>query len=234
MNNPLMTAIKRRGRRRRLQTDLYSYILTHTDRKQRSDRVIIAGYRCRGGGSARTVSEQTRRPAPGPGAPPVSETRFCCVSSRTAMSNLRTSLFLSVFGLLVGCNVSATSSSPTCAPGQCLTSGQELRTREQSQDHPMIQKCNASMENYCLHGECILIVGIKGHHCKCEQGYSGHRCAHLELVQQPMSKEHIILTLVCVGLTTIGIVGALYFFLNWYRKNKCSSQEKKYQEVQMA
>ncbi|MFT7811845.1 proepiregulin [Arapaima gigas] len=138
-------------------------------------------------------------------------------------------------GLLLGHGVSATGSSPTCGPGQCSTSGREMRGRDQTRGQTMIQKCNASMESFCVHGECILIADINEHHCKCEQGYSGHRCAHVELVhQQPMSKEHIILTVFCVSLTAIGIVGTLYFILNWYRKNKSVPQEMKYQEVQMA
>ncbi|CAB1319227.1 unnamed protein product [Coregonus sp. 'balchen'] len=71
--------------------------------------------------------------------------------------------------------------------------------QQQEQSRPrmekvMIQKCDSSLESYCLNGECLLLLDINEHHCKCEMGYYGPRCAHLEMVFQPMREEHVILT----------------------------------------
>uniref|UniRef100_A0A667ZDW9 EGF-like domain-containing protein n=1 Tax=Myripristis murdjan TaxID=586833 RepID=A0A667ZDW9_9TELE len=76
----------------------------------------------------------------------------------------------------------------------------------------MTQRCDAALDNFCLNnGQCMLLVDTNEHHCKCESGYYGPRCAHMQLVFQPMGEEQLILTIVCVSLLIIGLAGALYF-----------------------
>ncbi|KAJ8413899.1 hypothetical protein AAFF_G00064970 [Aldrovandia affinis] len=97
----------------------------------------------------------------------------------------------------------------------------------------MIQKCNSSMDGYCFHGECMFLLDLDEHHCRCQQGYSGNRCAHLALVIQPLTQESLILTVVCVALAVLGITGAAYLFYKWCKRSRGPPGEKQYQEVQM-
>ncbi|XP_023658756.1 proepiregulin [Paramormyrops kingsleyae] len=148
------------------------------------------------------------------------------------MGDIKASLFLALYGLLLlGCYADTTNPPPTCGPGQC----------SKSQETPLVQrvmfqKCNSSL-GYCIHGECIQLVDIPDPHCKCQLGYVGPRCELLDLdkiIQPTISEEHIILTVVCVGLLLIGIAGLLYFSIKWSQKNRRPPPEKMYQEVQMA
>lgn len=97
----------------------------------------------------------------------------------------------------------------------------------------MTQSCDGALDNYCFNnGQCMLLVEINEHHCKCERGYYGPRCAHMELVFQPMGEEQLILTIVCVSLLIIGLAGALYFCCKWYKKNRFLRQQKRYRGMQ--
>uniref|UniRef100_UPI0037E7CCDF proepiregulin-like n=1 Tax=Semicossyphus pulcher TaxID=241346 RepID=UPI0037E7CCDF len=83
------------------------------------------------------------------------------------------------------------------------------------------QNCDSSFDKYCLnHGQCMLLVDIDEHHCKCESGFYGPRCSNLELVVQPLGEEQILLTIFCVTLLIIGLAGALYFCCKWYKKKQ--------------
>ncbi|KAG7481099.1 hypothetical protein MATL_G00063290 [Megalops atlanticus] len=139
------------------------------------------------------------------------------------MKGFRSSCLLSLYGLLL-LWPHAHSTSPSPTSGSVDTPHVE---------RVMIQKCNSSMEEYCFHGECMFLLDLKEHHCRCDKGYAGHRCAHLELVFQPLSQEYIVLTVVCVVFVVLGITGTAYFFYKWYKRNRCPPAEK-YQEVQMA
>ncbi|XP_040011622.1 proepiregulin-like [Xiphias gladius] len=89
------------------------------------------------------------------------------------------------------------------------------------------QSCDGTFDSYCLNnGQCMLLVDINEHHCKCERGFYGPRCANAELVIQPMAKEHIIVTVFCVSLLIIGLAGALYFCCKWCKKNRFPRQQK--------
>ncbi|XP_061117257.1 proepiregulin-like [Conger conger] len=153
------------------------------------------------------------------------------------MKGLTATFLLPFYGLLLlwGNKAESTNPSPSCGPN-CSTSGVTAvpvgsTTRK---GHVMIQKCNSSMEDYCFHGECMFLVDLNEHNCKCERGYSGHRCALLSPVILPLSEESLILTVVCVSLTIIGITGGAYFLYRWHKKNTGPPRQKEYQEVQMA
>nr|XP_046244003.1 proepiregulin-like [Scatophagus argus] len=89
------------------------------------------------------------------------------------------------------------------------------------------QNCDSTFDKYCLNnGQCMLIVELKEHHCKCERGFYGPRCGNLELVVQPMGEEQIIVTIFCVILLIIGLSGALYFCCKWCKKNRFPRQQK--------
>ncbi|XP_054467689.1 proepiregulin-like [Anoplopoma fimbria] len=99
------------------------------------------------------------------------------------------------------------------------------------------QNCDSTFESYCMNkGQCMLLVDINEHHCKCEKGFYGPRCSKLELVVQQIAEEQIIVTIFCVVLLIIGLAGALYFCCKWYKKNKFPRQQKRqgYKGVQTA
>ncbi|KAI1900093.1 hypothetical protein AGOR_G00046480 [Albula goreensis] len=154
------------------------------------------------------------------------------------MAGLKPYFFLAICGvpLLWSGGAESTNPDPTCGSDRCSTSGAVSAVPMVTTprvERVMIQKCNSSMEDYCFHGECMYLLDLNEHHCKCERGYAGHRCAHLALVIQPLSQESVILTVVCVSLTALGIAGAAYFTYRWYKRNSSPPVQKEYQEVQM-
>ncbi|GAA6226465.1 proepiregulin-like [Lates japonicus] len=145
------------------------------------------------------------------------------------MGNSKTSALLSLVGVMLLWPYALTksvSSRLQTADSVSLTAGQgEERPHVVKRS---IQRCNSTFDNFCLnHGQCILLVDINEHHCKCERGYNGPRCANLELVIQPMREEQIIVTVFCVSLLIIGLTGALYFCYKWYKKNKFPRHQKR-------
>nr|XP_040050805.1 proepiregulin-like isoform X1 [Gasterosteus aculeatus aculeatus] len=96
------------------------------------------------------------------------------------------------------------------------------------------QMCDSTFDSYCMNaGQCMLLVDINEHHCKCERGFYGPRCSQLELVVQPLGEEQIIVTIFCVVLLIVGLAGLLYFFYKWYKKNKFQKRQG-YKGVQTA
>ncbi|KAJ8005557.1 hypothetical protein DPEC_G00119180 [Dallia pectoralis] len=159
------------------------------------------------------------------------------------MRNTQPSVMLSFMGLLlvVKCvhPTSLSSSTQRVSTRQTTSAPCRTETCSQSREEPTRSsaltgkgKCDSSQEEYCLNGECFLLLDVNEHHCKCEKGYYGPRCAHLEMVFQPMREEHVILMVVCVGLMVVGIAGAVYLFSQWYKRTRCPTDQKKqlYQE----
>ncbi|KAG7278262.1 hypothetical protein CRUP_036339 [Coryphaenoides rupestris] len=70
-------------------------------------------------------------------------------------------------------------------------------------------------------------AGVSAYNGRCERGYYGPRCAHIELVFQPMKEEQLVLVGVCVVLLIIGLSGAFYFFYKWYRGNRAPHPQKR-------
>ncbi|XP_077571392.1 proepiregulin-like [Stigmatopora nigra] len=90
------------------------------------------------------------------------------------------------------------------------------------------QTCDSTYASYCMNGgQCMLLVDVNEHHCKCHGGFYGPRCSNLELVFKPMGEEQIIFIIFCVTLLGVGLAGLLYFCCKWYKKNKCGPQLKR-------
>uniref|UniRef100_A0A3B5KCR6 EGF-like domain-containing protein n=1 Tax=Takifugu rubripes TaxID=31033 RepID=A0A3B5KCR6_TAKRU len=91
--------------------------------------------------------------------------------------------------------------------------GQEVRPRVVKRS---TRDCDSTFEHYCMNnGQCMLLVDINEHHCKCEAGFYGPRCGNLEFVIQPVTEEQIVAAVFCVSLLLIGLAGALFFFYKW-------------------
>ncbi|XP_039906725.1 proepiregulin-like [Simochromis diagramma] len=148
------------------------------------------------------------------------------------------SVLLSIIGvMMIWPYVLTESASPRVpsADGASLPAGQG-----EKQQHVVkwsMQNCESAYDNYCLNnGQCILLVDINEHHCKCETGFIGSRCEKLELVLGPEDEKQIIIIIFFMILLIIGLAGALYLFCRWYEKNSFRRQLKRqgYKGVEMA
>ncbi|XP_064005745.1 proepiregulin isoform X2 [Pogoniulus pusillus] len=74
-----------------------------------------------------------------------------------------------------------------------------------------ITRCKPEMKDYCFHGQCVYIVDLDEHYCRCDVGFSGVRCVHSELVRQPLSKEYVALTVIIVLLFLGALCVAAYY-----------------------
>nr|XP_020844252.1 proepiregulin isoform X1 [Phascolarctos cinereus] len=123
---------------------------------------------------------------------------------------------------------------PSCIPGE---SNENCTALVQMENNPRvaqvaITKCGEDMQGYCLHGQCIYVVDMSQHFCRCEVGYTGSRCEHFLLtVQKPLSKEYVVLTVILVLLFLIIMAGSIYYFLRWYKNRKSKESKKEYERV---
>ncbi|XP_041081697.1 proepiregulin-like [Polyodon spathula] len=144
--------------------------------------------------------------------------------------------FLSLIGLHLLQSVCSTTPFPSCGPGQleCTTAVTATSIETPRVERVQTEKCAAELDAFCFHGECMFLVDLNVHSCRCDAGFTGERCAHSELVFQPMSKGYILLAVMCTVLFLTALAITFYFFYKWFKKNKCTSTEKKYQEIQLA
>ncbi|KAJ7313438.1 hypothetical protein JRQ81_004808 [Phrynocephalus forsythii] len=97
-----------------------------------------------------------------------------------------------------------------------------------------ITGCKSEMKNYCLNGQCMYLVELDRHSCRCDTGYVGDRCGHstFEPVLQPLSDEYLALTIISVLLFLVAISLAVYFFYRWYQnKKRRLTDNREYKEV---
>uniref|UniRef100_G3WWV7 Proepiregulin n=1 Tax=Sarcophilus harrisii TaxID=9305 RepID=G3WWV7_SARHA len=131
-------------------------------------------------------------------------------------------------------NAHSTTVIPTCIPEE---SNDNCTALVQIENNPpvgpvAIAKCGEDMQGFCFHGQCIYLVDMSQHVCRCEVGYTGSRCEHFLLtVHQPLSKEYVVLTVMLVILFLIIIVGGTYYFLRWYKNRKSKESKKEYERV---
>ncbi|KAM9237403.1 proepiregulin [Dugong dugon] len=123
---------------------------------------------------------------------------------------------------------------PSCIPGD---SEDNCTALVQTEDNPQvaqvsITKCGSDMNGYCLHGQCIYLVDMREHYCRCDVGYTGVRCEHFFLtVHQPLSKEYVALTVILTMFFLIAVTGCIYYFCRWYRNQKSKEPKKEYERV---
>ncbi|XP_067902876.1 proepiregulin-like [Heterodontus francisci] len=120
----------------------------------------------------------------------------------------------------------STTIVPRCVPGQL---GSECNTTAMPVVIPQAaemrrSKCPPAIEGYCLNGECVYIPDENLHYCRCAKGFNGARCMHFELVQQPMSKEDVALTVAIIFLVVVGLLIASYLIYVRCRKNRSKHQ----------
>ncbi|KAF7665448.1 hypothetical protein LDENG_00143150 [Lucifuga dentata] len=145
------------------------------------------------------------------------------------MEKNRPAALLSVIGFMLLWPYILTKSVPSKLQITASVSPSPVQEEERPRVEKVVtQSCDSTLDHYCFNnGKCMLLVDINEHHCKCERGFYGTRCGHLELVFQPMKEEQLIATIVCVILLIIGLAGALYFCCKWYKKNRFLRQQKR-------
>nr|KAF6431155.1 epiregulin [Rousettus aegyptiacus] len=123
---------------------------------------------------------------------------------------------------------------PSCIPGE---SEDNCTALVQTENNPrmapvVITKCSSDHNGYCLHGQCIYLVGISENYCRCELGYAGVRCEHFFLtVQQPLSEEYVVLSVILIVLFLLIVAGFIYYFCRWYKNKKSKESKKEYEKV---
>ncbi|XP_042668693.1 proepiregulin [Centrocercus urophasianus] len=129
--------------------------------------------------------------------------------------------------------VMGTTVIPLCAPGEMENCTTALVQTENSPRVAQvgITRCKPEMKDYCFHGQCVYIVDLDEHYCRCDVGFSGVRCVHSELVRQPLSTEYVALTVILVLLFLIAISIAGYYICKRYRNKKRHTNTSEYKEV---
>ncbi|XP_061201808.1 proepiregulin [Neopsephotus bourkii] len=145
---------------------------------------------------------------------------------------LRVSSLLLFLGYLLQA-VLGTTVIPLCGPGEMENCTTALIQTENSPRVAQvgITRCKPEMKDYCFHGQCVYIVDLDEHYCRCDVGFSGVRCVHSELVRQPLSKEYVALTVIVVLLFLIAISIASYYICRRYRNKKRQMNTSEYKEV---
>ncbi|XP_047930436.2 proepiregulin isoform X3 [Anser cygnoides] len=127
-------------------------------------------------------------------------------------SHLRARSLLLFLGYLLQA-VMGTTVIPLCEPGEMENCTTALIQTENSPRVAQvgITRCKPEMKDYCFHGQCVYIVDLDEHYCRCDVGFSGVRCVHSELVRQPLSTEYVALTVILILLFLIAISIASYY-----------------------
>ncbi|XP_019372286.1 PREDICTED: proepiregulin [Gavialis gangeticus] len=118
--------------------------------------------------------------------------------------------------------VIGTTVIPSCGPSDVDNCTTALIQTEHSPRvaQVAITQCKAEMKDYCFHGQCMYLVDLNEHYCRCDLGYSGVRCVHSELVTQPLSTEYVALTVTVILFVLIAISVASYYFYRWYQNKQ--------------
>ncbi|XP_040183674.1 proepiregulin [Rana temporaria] len=137
-------------------------------------------------------------------------------------------IFLSFHMLQLVCG---TTVIPLCKPGENCTT-EMVKTTENPHGFTLkVSKCAPEMSNYCINGQCLYHEEADEHYCQCERGYLGLRCAHSELVKQPLNEEYLALIVFLTSMLLLVTVLAVFFALKWYRLKKSSQPDQKYMGV---
>ncbi|XP_064567568.1 proepiregulin isoform X1 [Zonotrichia leucophrys gambelii] len=129
--------------------------------------------------------------------------------------------------------VLGTTVIPLCGPGEMENCTTALIQTENSPRVAQvgITRCKPEMKDYCFHGQCVYIVDLDEHYCRCDVGFSGVRCVHSELVRQPLSKEYVALTVIVVLLFLAALSLAAYYVCRRYRSKRRQTNASEYKEV---
>ncbi|KAM4707709.1 proepiregulin [Discoglossus pictus] len=141
-----------------------------------------------------------------------------------------TSLLL-LFGFQMFQMVCGTTVIPLCKSDENCTTAMVKTTNSPRVAPVKLAKCAPHMDSYCWNGQCMYIVELEEHYCKCDTGYRGLRCVDSELSIQPMSQEYVALTIFVTVLLLLAIAIASFFAYKWYKNKKLRQPSNEYKEV---
>ncbi|OCU00038.1 proepiregulin [Xenopus laevis] len=130
--------------------------------------------------------------------------------------------------------VYGTTVVPLCQPGESLencTTAMVQTTHSPIVVPVKIGRCQQEMESYCWNGQCMYLVDLDEHYCRCEKGYTGIRCSHAELVYQPINEEYLAIIVFLSSLLLLAVAVAALFAYKWYKTKKAELPRNEYKEV---
>ncbi|XP_067413097.1 proepiregulin [Emydura macquarii macquarii] len=137
------------------------------------------------------------------------------------------------FGFYLLQAVFGTTVIPLCEPNEIENCTTALIQTENNPRVAQVRmtRCKPEMQDYCFHGQCMYLVDLDEHHCRCEAGFSGVRCVHSDFLTQHLSKEYLALTIL-IPFFLIAILIAAFYLYKWYQnKKKRQVNNREYMEV---
>ncbi|XP_075705903.1 proepiregulin [Rhinoderma darwinii] len=132
---------------------------------------------------------------------------------------------------IVGCE---TTIDPLCKfgdPAENCTTALMHTTESPGASVVRIVECAKEISKYCVNGQCLYLLDVDEHYCRCESGYSGLRCTDSFLLTQPMTEEYLALTIFLTALLLLAVALVVFFAYKWYALKKSSQPNQKYKEV---
>lgn len=160
---------------------------------------------------------------PAPHCSPVTMNCWMRLSSLVLLYSLYLMQVMSLTTVVPLCN--SNDSAVNCTTAMVKTNGSPRVAPVK------ISSCKEEMQDYCWNGQCMYLVDLDEHYCRCDKGYTGTRCTHTELVQKPPIEEYLALTIFLTFLLLLAIAVALFFAYKWYKNKKLSQPTKEYKEV---
>ncbi|XP_069834388.1 proepiregulin [Dendropsophus ebraccatus] len=125
-----------------------------------------------------------------------------------------------------------TTTAPACKSGENCTTTLMPTTVSPEVAVVRIVECAADIKKYCVNGQCLYLLDVDEHYCRCEYGYMGLRCADSDISRKgPMSEEYLALTIFLTSLLLLSVAFIVFFAYKWYALKKSSQPNQKYKEV---
>lgn len=124
-----------------------------------------------------------------------------------------------------------TTVAPVCKSGENCTTALMHTTASTNVAVMRIVECAADISKYCVNGQCLYLLDVDEHYCRCEHGYMGLRCTDSDIVKRPMNDEYLALTIFLTALLLLAVALVVFFAYKWYSLKKSSQPNQKYKEV---
>ncbi|CAN2388893.1 Proepiregulin, partial [Pristimantis euphronides] len=123
-----------------------------------------------------------------------------------------------------------TTVAPLCKSGENCTTA-SMATTESPVSSVRIGKCSEELNNYCLNGQCLYLLDMDEHYCRCESGYGGLRCTNSHFLTQPVNEKYLALTIFLTAMLLLAVLLVVLLAYKWYALKKSNQPNQKYKEV---
>ncbi|KAG9480394.1 proepiregulin [Eleutherodactylus coqui] len=124
-----------------------------------------------------------------------------------------------------------TTVAPSCKPGENCTSVSIHATAKPNVTAMRIVKCAKEISKYCVNGQCLYLLDMDEHYCRCDGGYMGLRCTDSDIVRNTMNEQQLALTIFLTSMLLLALLLVVFFAYKWYALKKSSQSNQKYKEV---